>query len=443
MPLPAFSIRTFQLSRPQFLNRIQPTVFVFAIFILIVSIPFLTKSGSEWDTVYVPTAGHLLAGESIYEQVHGFVYPPFSSLLAVPVANSSHIMQRLYWFAINICAIAIAIQAAWSLAHGPEINSSTPFREKLAAGLGTAVGLTYFLNSLMHQQTDVLLAALVLSGCQLFQNERIFAAASAFGLAAAMKCTPLLFAPYLLVRGRFLAAACMVLIAIGANLIPDLIHRPAHHSTWLSQWYSTYLAPMASPEHRPGEWGTLILYNQSFAGGLNRWTGSTWEFVDRTLNIQNTTPTLSSMQQKQILLILALSFGFLSLIAMAVARYRKSLSIAEITAVELAIVCCGMLLFSPMSGTAHFGLLILPAYLMARSALVDRQWPAGVLFGFILLAAIVANKDLAGKTIYTLSLWYGVTTISALACFTGCILQLLKRDVAADQKFHAQVKSVS
>src|SRR5205085_12286191 len=102
-------------------------------------------------------------------------------------------------------------------------------------------------------------------------------AAGLVGATAALRCAPLLFAPCLVVRGRPLAAAWLVRVAVGASLVPDAGNRPAGGGTWLGRWYGEYLAPMARPDYAPGIWASEIIYNQSLVGLANRWRGTTGE----------------------------------------------------------------------------------------------------------------------------------------------------------------------
>lgn len=402
--------------------RYRPLVLLYAIGMLVLAWPFSTKRSSDWMVTFVPTARHLAAGEELYFQPHGFVYPPFQALFALPVLELPDIAQRLTWFAVNAIALWIAIRSAWRLAGGPDLEQRplNP-RELIAAAIGLFIGLTYFLNSLMHHQTDVLLAALIFSGCERLQCGRGFTAATLFGLAAAMKCTPLLFALYLVIRGRFAAAAWLVCVAIGVNLLPDLINSPPHFSCWLAKWWTIFLAPMAAAEHRPGIWASDIIFNQSIIGAVNRWTMTSWTLSDgfRAFLIE---PRISPTVMKLSILGSAALLGTASLAAVIRGRLLPE---ASRSALECSLVLCGMLLFSPMSSPAHFGLLILPAFLLAREALLNRGRASAVMLAFMLAAAYASNKDLLGGTLYSLGLWHASITAGALAAWIGCTTKLI------------------
>jgi hypothetical protein len=225
-----------------------------------------------------------------------------------------------------------------------------------------------------------------------------------FGIAAAMKCTPLLFALYFLVRGRVLAAGLLLTVFLVASLLPDLIASPADYATWLQKWYAMYLAPMFSVESRFGVWTSGQLFNQSLIGSVHRWCTTGWT-LDGGFAIVPVAPRLSPTAMKLVILAAAAGCSVVSLVTMLRSRY---------SAWHCGIVCCGMLLFSPMSSVAHFGLLVLPAFLLARAVFVERAMLAAVPLALMLGLAAAVNKDLLGAKLYSLGLWYGSAMAGAL-----------------------------
>jgi alpha-1,2-mannosyltransferase len=256
--------------------RARPYTGLFVLLMFGVAPIFALRKASDWMIVFVPTASLLWRGQDIYDQPLGYVYPPLQAVLAVPVLPLPPVLQRLAWLAVNAAALWGTLRSAWRLAGGEDLETEPARRrEHVAFVLGLIIGLTYFLNSLMHQQTDILLAWLIFRGGEALGEQHHRGAAVRFGLAAAMKCTPLLFAPYLLLRGKRVAAVVVFGVFVGASLLPDLVHAPKTHSTWLQKWVSLFLAPMTRADHRPGEWASAIVYNQSLLGAFNRWSGTT------------------------------------------------------------------------------------------------------------------------------------------------------------------------
>src|SRR5262249_608496 len=66
------------------------------------------------------------------------------------------------------------------------------------------------------------------------------------------------------------AAAWLIAVAVGVNLLPDLTSSPPQGGHWISGWLSRYLLPIGDAGHRPGDWGSEIKYNQALCGAINR-----------------------------------------------------------------------------------------------------------------------------------------------------------------------------
>jgi hypothetical protein len=98
-------------------------------------------------------------------------------------------------------------------------------------------------------------------------------------------------------------------------------------------------------------------------------------------------------------------------------------------ALEGGILLLLMLLLSPMSSKAHFGVLVLPGFCLARAAVRSRSpWLWGTLLGAAILAS-TGSKGVLGNRLYTLSLWAGTTTWGTLFLLAGCC-QVLRQERA-------------
>src|SRR5262249_36821300 len=150
----------------------------------------------------------------------------------------------------NASALVILIMEAWRLSGGAALegNRPAPRREHLIFALGLLCGIFYALDALSNQQSDLVVAALVIIGCRLLIRDRGAGSGVMFGLAAGIKCTPLLWSGYLVWRKRWLAAGLMLLVALAINWLPELTHpRPTSQSR-LEEWARRYLVPMTARE---------------------------------------------------------------------------------------------------------------------------------------------------------------------------------------------------
>ena len=207
--------------------RTHPYTLVIGVAILVYAVPFQTRKHAEWQDVYVKAGSHLLSGEHLYNWTAdyvGFIYPPVAALLAALFAFLSAGLSRALWYLINAVCLVLLFRWAWRLSGGGRLEGDPAPRrgEHLIFLAGLACSLSYAVNCLAHQQNDVVIAALVLGGCVALSRSRRWLAATVFGLAAAIKCTPLLWSPYLLWRGRWKEAGWLVCVAVGVNLLPNL-----------------------------------------------------------------------------------------------------------------------------------------------------------------------------------------------------------------------------
>lgn len=90
-----------------------------------------------------------------------------------------------------------------------------------------------------------------------------------------------------------------------------------------------------------------------------------------------------------------------------------------------------MLLLSPMSSKAHFGVLVIPAFCLGRAALRLRSATLWTALALAVLLGFTSIKDPLGERLYTLALWCGATTWQTLALLAGCLLGVRWTDAAA------------
>jgi hypothetical protein len=417
------------------------------------AIPFQLRKHSEWHEVYMAAGSRLLSGEHIYVPTGdylGYVYPPFAALIAAPFTLLPHHAARTAWYLVNVFCLVQMLRWAWRLSGGGALEGTrTSPREHLICFLGLCCALSYAVNCFAHQQTDVVLGALMMGGCLALSRSRGFLAATVFGLAAAVKCTALLWCPYLLWRGRWKEAAWLACVAVGVNLLPNLLSAPEPGKLWLVDWTARYLAPMKGGNYYPGTWASAAIYNQSLAGAANRWALTDWQWSASESAIVDR-PNPPNPRTLQFLVYggeLALAAGMLwvlgrrpmplmchDLPAVAPAgdgtvggpdHNETSAERGGETAVEFGVVFLMMLLLSPMSNTQHFLTMILPAFCLARIAVQRGQRTPGIL----LLAAIAVRatviNGLWGERFSSTCLWLGSMTASAVFLLTGCAYVLV------------------
>ena len=407
--------------------KTHPYTVAAAVLLVVLSVGFSRRQQSEWEQVYVRAAAHLWKGEDMYRREEGYLYPPFMAWTALPFLALPSPLPRFAWLSVNVVCLFALLRWSWHLAGGGCLQGPglANVGEHLAVLLGCLCGVFFIQNCLAHQQTDVVIAAALAGGCLLLVRGRPILAATSLGLAAACKCTALLWVPYLLWRGRPLAAAWLLIVALGLNLLPDLVRPAPDGNLWLQTYISRFLEPLTAANHYVGTWGSDPAYNQSLAGMGQRWCTTSWTWGDSDCTIDPRSPLLrpqwlrSAVYGSEIILLLAVLWTCGRPFQQGNDRAGE-----RGPALECGIVLLLMLLLSPMSSKAHFGTLVVPGCCLARAAVASRSrllW--GVLLGAVVLA-LLSNKDPLGERLYTLSLWYGVVTWETLLLLVGCLLAM-------------------
>jgi hypothetical protein len=329
------------------------------------------------------------------------------------------------WYVVNALAAGGAFWCAWRLAGGPGLTQLSRRWSLVFVVTAVLVG-RYFVVPLESQQFDMLVVAAALGGCLLLSRGRDVAAGALLGVAAALKCTPLLFAPYLAWRGKWKAATLLVGLSIGLNLLPDLVFPQAARQSYAVDFVSTFVKQAAKAV--PGLANSHVRLNQSLAGLVHRWhllgvADPTATRINRPAVEQR--PWIRRLTYASILGFLAVTawrFGRPGRLAPGVsgASSRRETS-RWITGVETSMVLCLMLLFSPMTSKSHFAVLLLPTLLLARRLVERREGAMWALAGLLLISGPLTSRDLIGRAWCDTLLFWGLPTWHVMATWCGLL----------------------
>jgi hypothetical protein len=417
----------------------RPYTLITLLLLVALGVGAIGRKTKVWDRVYVGSARALLHGQDIYQDKL-FTYPPFSALFHIPFTVLPAWPGRFIWYLICAGSLIYLCGKSWQLAGGPRLecdrlNPGAGRREQIAFVLGQVCALQFILNALTHLQTDLLIAALLTAGCAAIAEFRFFRAATWIGVATAFRATPLLFAPYLLWRRQWLAAFWLVAVAIGLNVLPDVIHQPPGGGDWLVRWSRLYLAPMQKPDYIPGDWKNQLDNNQGLAGLANRWFATRWQAGGGDFKVLDRPGHLGAATIRGVFL--AMCLAVVLPVAWIEWRRRKaqdppdpigSFQLPNPHMIECGMVLLLMLLLSPNSSRAHFCIMILPAFCAARIAV---NLPAPAVRWLLGLALVCSTLSIHLRLSATLVpeqflLWVGVVTFSTLFLLLACIVALWK-----------------
>jgi hypothetical protein len=391
------------------------------------------RKASEWVLVFLPASRRLLRGEDFYLPKDLFVYPPFTALVGLPFALLGDRLGSCAWYVVNYACLVAIIGIAWRLSGGhrrPSIRreDAIPVAEHVVFFIGCAVAIRYLLNAISHTQTDLVIGAALMAGCLAATRRQFARAAVWWGLGAAFKGPPLLFAAYLAWRRRWLAAAGVVAVFVGVNLLPNLVSHSPTGGLWLTRWTAHYAKPMGK-DGVPGAWYNTPVNNQSLSGAVNRWLTSTPGLGPNgaIMRPRAGAPGPAALRTTTLLV----DAAFAAITAWAMWRGRRSRAggaaaavagdDARTTVLECATVLCLMLLLSPMSSRSHFGVLILPAFLLARAAVYDRDRTAAAFLVVPLATTLLAVNIGINRGVEDVGLWFGTVMLSTISLMLGCV----------------------
>ena len=198
-----------------------------------------------------------------------------------------------------------------------------------------------------------------------------------------------------------------------------------------------YLSVFTRSEHSPGVWGSAVTLNQSWSGALYRWFATTWVWDAAGFQVSPRPEPVSPLVLKVLVygseLLMLAGAAWVMGIRHHISPDRKGgvghqtvsdssppLRSGLVRSLEYAMVLVLMVLLSPMSSKPHFCTFLLPAWLMARLAITQRSWFAGLCLALAISASVLTIKDLAPANVASAAMWYGGVTWSAVFLFVGC-----------------------
>jgi alpha-1,2-mannosyltransferase len=317
----------------------------------------LFSRGWQVDFLVYREGGHHVLGSGLYSSTLTagsrhlpFTYPPLAALLFWPFSLLSSQAGKLIWDAINVAILTGVIALSIAAARGRTLVRSD---WRTALILVFPVGLLLFpvKNDLQLGQINLLLVLMVVADLAVgvsWRGKRL-PQGMLTGLAAGLKLTPLIFAPYLLVTRQWRAARNMMVTFAAATGTMIIV---APGASWLYFTKDAYEAKRAGHE--------LIIINQTLRATILR----------------------AHLSPSRALLDLVMVSAACGGIALAALAYRRS-------SVFLGVLLCAAtgLLVSPISWTHHY-VWIVPALIWLLAG-TDRpvkglEWAAVAALAFVI-----------------------------------------------------------
>jgi len=346
-----------------------------------------------------PQAAQCLIDHQVMQTCAGaFTYPPAFAFVMTPFALMPAGLKVPVWYLISVAAAVGGYKLSEKLAARLFVEPFGLVEQGWARILALVLSLKFVLAVLENQAYDLLSFIFIMLGLGALAGGRALSGGAALGIAAAIKATPLIFLPYLIVKKRFAAAAAFTAALLALSFAPDIFFAP-HGATegYLAAWLHHI--------------GGASLFNPE-AAQFNFWSGANWlnhsfrGAVSLQIN-EGAQPGL----HKAILYGLDLAFIVFAAALIMLRKERPGL-----LAVDASILLIATLMLSPMTSRSHYVVLVLPCVVLSMVVLRDqatrRIGIAVMAVSFFFLTA--SSNDLVGQTVTNYAYAHSYLVIGAM-----------------------------
>jgi Glycosyltransferase family 87 len=386
------------------LARLQPWSDWIVLIVTAAALYPMFGRSSDMGPLYSTAAGCILRGDALLTCLPPYPYQPALAIFFIPLAFLPPVLQRLIWYVIFVGCLVIAVRLTEAIAERLYPGST---RGQKLFWLRTIMLVTcgkHFLDVITYASHDPLSLAIIMFATWALFNGREAAGGLWLAVAAAIRASPLIYLPYLVLKRRVLASLVFIFALLAVSLIPDLVGAlRGGYTGYLTDW----LAQIVGPALVPGTssklvfwdiWNGSNLYNQSLRGLINRFA---------TGPVFGLSPTM-------ILIVVDGVFAAIVGVLLLMSPRRK-----EYVAIDTVVLLIAMLALSPMTSRYHY-IFVLPGVILATAATMSdprlRTLGTWVLVASFLLRAGTSN-DLAGQRITDFAYSYGFMPLGAIALY--------------------------
>jgi Glycosyltransferase family 87 len=386
------------------LARLQPWSDWIVLIVTAAALYPMFGRSSDMGPFYSAAARCVLNGESLLSCLPQYPYQAALAVFFIPLAYLPPVLQRLIWYVIFVGCLVIAVRLTEAIVERLYPGST---RGQNLFWLRTIMLITcgkHFLDVITYASHDPLSLALIMFGTWALFNGREAAGGAWLAVAAAIRASPLIYLPYLILKRRLVACIVFIAVLFGVSLIPDIIGAlrggyTGHLTEWLGQVVGPALMPGNSSKLVFWDiWNGANLYNQSLRGVINRFA---------TSPVFGLTPTM-------ILIVVDGIFAVIVGVLLLMSPRRR-----EYVPIDTAVLLIAMLALSPMSSRYHY-IFVLPAVILATAATMTdpriRTLGTYVLVASFLLRAGTSN-DVAGQRLTDFAYTYGFMPLGAIALY--------------------------
>ena len=386
----------------------------------------LTRTGDFGG--YLVVGEDVLVGRDIYTDPLINTWPPFFSLLCVPLALAARVWRsglHLVWLLGSLASCAYLVYCCARLSWSDFRRSDWWHPWVL---LPVVLSLRLVLDNLANLQINTYLLALCVGAVYAEVRGKPLLGGALLGFAIACKIFPLVFAAVLLPLRPWRLYGVALLTAAVCCALPFAVYGPAEAQEQLANWSDRMLSGSITTGHK----------NQSLLASLQRLLSPVDGGGDY---IRSYYAGLQRWNAKAVQTVLYAVYGVLGTATAAwlwrlVIPWRTSAAYREVAFLIAALAACLSPLMSPLAWKAFF-IFTLPAVFLGYQALFGawrNTFTAGALRTLVLGLWIVGTGLLTfsselflGKTVSDYAEVYGALTWGALMLVVALLLTAQQR----------------
>lgn len=398
------------------------------VLLLVVILAWGRRSSNELVSCYLPAAQAYLDGADMFAEpasgVGTWVYPPLMAWPVVPLTTMPEGVARVVWCAMLVAAL---MASAWLLVHTllpRDLPEAVRRQRAVALVVAAIVCEKHLLTPFGYLAHDGFVALALAAGFAAGAQRREALAGAAFGLGAALKVTPGLFLPMLLLQRRWRAAGAMAACVLVFSALPDLVRRPADGPPQVLRFVEVARGATDVTRAGGGHWAAWNPLAQNLSAIVARITTPT---PDQTITEMKGDWSLIHLDEGSRRIVTALALAAVAALVVVVVllserRVRRGGDRALARLTDVGAVACGMVLLPPHSSKYHFSIVFFAAAACLIQVMSRRRDP--FLLACVVLLAILGlptGRDLVGGLMLDAILTYGAVGLFALAALVGCV----------------------
>ena len=364
----------------------------------------------------------LVRGVFIYEGGLDSVYPPFWAMVHAPLHFFGLHAAQIIVYPVAVVAIAALVRTLQRLSE--QSMPLSPDASFWSTTLAILLGSLCLGRDLPEVGVNTVLVAMSWLSVYLWSKERDVAGGVVLGMAGAMKCTPLLFVAWFMLKRQWKIAAAACAAFTLFTLSPILLSGPDQYARMMETWLAGVVRGVSDPDPSRGPLGEEKVENISLRPALARYLMHLpYGHMGRPESSDdprrpNNPPSPYYLQFLDLpvfwagivaRLLMAALFIWMVWLMRHPPVSRNSIE----TLWECAAVSILILLFSPITWVQH-GVGVLPAlYLICRAAFAGfslSRWQTAAMGAFTIFCLIM-SRFFFGRDFIKLSNSYRVKTM--------------------------------